>query len=121
MRLRAAAATIWLLSQTVSLLAVPVVLLTTGRVEAVECRCHHSDHTYCPMHHRASRGPNDCVIGSAGDDLGSAVVTALFIGDAPVPGAISGLIPSAAPVPLPADEPIVIGRGAGPDPRPPRA
>src|SRR5438046_7006390 len=50
-----------LLTQALTLTAVPAALLTNAG-SAVECTCSHGDHAFCPMHHPRPASHNRCAM-----------------------------------------------------------
>jgi hypothetical protein len=87
----------------------------------LECKCSHGDHAVCPMHHKPAPDAKRCLMRSAQDGSGIAVLGSLFGGVGLMPDNVTSSAPAVTQaVVLPA----VVTRALGsdpPDPPPPRA
>src|SRR5262245_31804074 len=88
-RLVARFTAVWLLGHLATAALVPVAIsIVMEDPHGLECTCGHGDGAMCPMHHRPSRLPSDCVMRS-GDASDVAILTT-FAGSA-------GLVPESLP------------------------
>ena len=117
-RIRAAAA-LWLFCQTVTLVAVPIVLSTTLGQAAVECLCVHGDHSVCPMHHAPVRDSKTCIIGST-DAPALSALSSILIPSGPTVGPVPPAKAPRARLSLTVDATAASRRPAPPNPPPPR-
>jgi len=79
-----AIASAWLLCQSATIAAVPVLFWNTSVEDLLECTCAHGNHTICPMHHRPARDSRRCALSST-HDTDTTMLASALIGPALIP------------------------------------
>ena len=119
-RVAAPIAAIWLIIQTSTLVALPVVFYAGSRHAPIECTCaHDGNHRDCPMHHASPVGARVCF--QATDSPGFAVLGSMFGHLGVIPNPLDTLDVPPPPLAGHGDTPSHHRTLAPPAPPPPRA
>jgi hypothetical protein len=111
----------WLFCQAATMTVAPVVFSISSTEELLVCTCTHGDHAICPMHHKPAPGTKICLMRSANDNGGTAILTSLLAGVGPIAEQTTIAAPSSISTRIIIEATRPSGRSAPPDPRPPRA